>query len=126
MHAPSRRKRAAKDGVGASSTRETAQRRSNAGAEICMRTLAEASARLPYGDYRLRYDAPVTQGGDMEAFGALIFAATVVGVVLAICWIVFLPFALIGTKPLLRQILAEQTRTNELLAIRRGAQQPAQ
>jgi hypothetical protein len=59
----------------------------------------------------------------MEAFGALIFAATVVGVVLAICWII-LPFALIGTKPILRQILAEQKRTNELLAIQRGVQPP--
>jgi hypothetical protein len=35
-------------------------------------------------------------------------------VVLAICWII-LPFALIGTKPLLRQLIAEVRRNNELL-----------
>ena len=34
--------------------------------------------------------------------------------VLAICWII-LPFAILGTKPLLRQLLAETKRTNELL-----------
>jgi hypothetical protein len=34
--------------------------------------------------------------------------------VLAVCWIV-LPFAVIGTKPLLRQLIQEQRRTNELL-----------
>lgn len=35
--------------------------------------------------------------------------------VLAIAWII-LPFALLGTKPLLRQLIAESRRTNELLA----------
>lgn len=35
--------------------------------------------------------------------------------VLAICWII-LPFAVIGTKPLLRELIKEQKRTNELLA----------
>lgn len=33
---------------------------------------------------------------------------------LVICWIV-LPFAVIGTKPLLRQLIAETQRTNALL-----------
>jgi hypothetical protein len=39
------------------------------------------------------------------------------GVILAIAWII-LPFALIGTKPLLRQLIAEVQRTNALLAQR--------
>lgn len=34
---------------------------------------------------------------------------------LVVCWII-LPFAIIGTKPLLRELLREQKRTNELLA----------
>jgi hypothetical protein len=32
-----------------------------------------------------------------------------------VCWLL-LPFYLIGTKTLLRQLIAEQQRTNELLA----------
>jgi heme exporter protein D len=34
--------------------------------------------------------------------------------ILAIAWII-LPFALIGTKPLLRELIAETRRTNALL-----------
>ena len=49
---------------------------------------------------------------------------TVVGVVflfvLAICWII-LPFALIGTKPLLRELIRETKKTNALLEQRRSA-----
>ena len=41
--------------------------------------------------------------------------AVLLGIVLLICWIV-LPFAVIGTKQLLRDLLREQKRTNELLA----------
>jgi len=41
----------------------------------------------------------------------------VFGIVLAVAWII-LPFAMIGTKPILREILAEQKRTNELLNTR--------
>jgi hypothetical protein len=53
------------------------------------------------------------------AFGGLLwFALFVFGVILTICWIV-LPFALIGTKPLLRQIIVELQRTNALLEARR-------
>jgi hypothetical protein len=48
-------------------------------------------------------------------FGALLMAAAVALVVLAVCWLL-LPFYLIGTKTLLRQLIAEQQRTNELLA----------
>jgi hypothetical protein len=39
------------------------------------------------------------------------------GIVLVIGWIV-LPFAIIGTKPILRDLLREQRRTNELLESR--------
>ena len=35
-------------------------------------------------------------------------------IVLAICWII-LPFAVIGTKPLLAKLLEEQRQTNQLL-----------
>ena len=50
-------------------------------------------------------------------FGVLWLVAFVFGVILAVCWII-LPFALIGTKPLLRQLIAEMKRTNELLESR--------
>jgi hypothetical protein len=46
------------------------------------------------------------------------------GVVLAICWLV-LPFALIGTKPLLRELIAETRRTNALLEQRNIIVPPA-
>lgn len=36
------------------------------------------------------------------------------GMVLVVVWVI-LPFAIIGTKPLLRELLQEQRRTNELL-----------
>lgn len=48
------------------------------------------------------------------AFG-LIVALYLLGIVVLICWIV-LPFALIGTKPILRQILEQQRETNAHLA----------
>lgn len=51
----------------------------------------------------------------MGEFGA---AMMVIGflfaIVLAIMWIV-LPIALIGTKPILRELVKQQQRTNELL-----------
>lgn len=54
----------------------------------------------------------------MEVLGAglgfVYLIVIVLLLVLAICWIV-LPFALIGTKPLLRQRIAETRRTNEIL-----------
>jgi len=46
--------------------------------------------------------------------GAMMLAAIVFGIVLLVCWIV-LPFAVIGLKPLLRDLLQQQRRTNELL-----------
>ena len=39
--------------------------------------------------------------------GGLMVVLTLLAIVLAICWTI-LPFAIMGTKPLLRQILAEQ------------------
>ena len=51
----------------------------------------------------------------LGAVGILfVVAAFIFLLVLAICWII-LPFALIGTKPLLRQLLAEMRRNNALL-----------
>lgn len=40
---------------------------------------------------------------------------TLFAIVLAIAWII-MPFAIIGTKPILRELLQEQRRTNDLLA----------
>jgi hypothetical protein len=53
----------------------------------------------------------------MSAMSLLILFGILFGLVLAVCWII-LPFALIGTKPILREILREQRRTNELLEAR--------
>lgn len=51
----------------------------------------------------------------MDAIGPLFVVAIVIfGVVLAIAWII-LPFALIGTKALLRELIEETRRTNTLL-----------
>ena len=44
----------------------------------------------------------------------LVLLAALLAVVLIVCWIV-LPFAVIGTKPLLRQLIREQQSTNRLL-----------
>lgn len=46
--------------------------------------------------------------------GLLMLVILAVLLVLVVLWIA-LPFALFGTKPLLRQLIAEQKRTNELL-----------
>jgi hypothetical protein len=50
----------------------------------------------------------------LETLGTMYLVLVVLSLILAVCWIV-LPFAVIGTKPLLRQILAEQRRMNSLL-----------
>jgi hypothetical protein len=55
---------------------------------------------------------------DQTAGQVFWLAVFVFGVVLSIAWIV-LPFALIGTKPLLRQLIAEIKRTNALLEQRK-------
>jgi hypothetical protein len=52
---------------------------------------------------------------DVATFASLLLAAAVAMVVLAVCWLI-LPFAVLGVKPLLRQLIAEQQRTNELLS----------
>ena len=49
---------------------------------------------------------------DLIPFGYLII--TVLAVVLTIAWII-VPFAIIGTKPLLRRLIREQEQTNVLL-----------
>jgi hypothetical protein len=53
-----------------------------------------------------------------ELGAGLSVAVVVFGLVLLIAWVI-LPFALIGTKPLLRQLIKEQQDTNALL--RKGA-----
>ncbi len=55
--------------------------------------------------------------------GLVWLALGIFGFILAIAWII-LPFALIGTKPLLRRILDEQIRMNALLASLAAARRP--
>lgn len=50
----------------------------------------------------------------MLGAGGVLIALVVVVLLLVLVWIL-LPFALFGVKPLLRRLLAEQQRTNELL-----------
>jgi len=52
--------------------------------------------------------------GPMLGLGLLLF-----GIVLAIAWMI-LPFALIGTKPLLRELITEARKTNALLEQRKN------
>ena len=59
----------------------------------------------------------------MEAFAGLYLFIILFLIVLAICWII-LPFAILGTKPLLYQLLAETRRTNELLLARNATIPP--
>jgi|BarGraIncu00222A_1022003.scaffolds.fasta_scaffold107401_1 predicted PurR-regulated permease PerM len=44
----------------------------------------------------------------------LALVAVVLGVVLVVCWIV-LPFAVVGLKPLVRELIREQQATNKLI-----------
>jgi len=48
------------------------------------------------------------------ATGTLLLVLAIVGLIVLVLW-VLLPFALFGVKPLLRQLVHEQRRTNELL-----------
>ncbi|HKV76579.1 MAG TPA: hypothetical protein VJP02_00470 [Candidatus Sulfotelmatobacter sp.] len=58
----------------------------------------------------------------MEAFAAAFYLIAIIfGIVLVIAWIVF-PLAIIGTKPLLRQLIAEAQKTNALLQQRINAE----
>jgi uncharacterized protein YoxC len=58
----------------------------------------------------------------MPVEGILYIALVVFLIILAIAWII-LPFAIIGTKPLLQQLLAEARMTNQLL---RETRRPAE
>ena len=51
----------------------------------------------------------------MEAMGGLYLAAVLFAIVLGILWMI-LPFAIFGTKPLLRQLISEMRETNALLS----------
>jgi hypothetical protein len=56
---------------------------------------------------------------DAFALGTVFWLVVfILGVILAIAWVI-LPLALIGTKPLLRQLIAEVQRTNALPEQRR-------
>lgn len=51
------------------------------------------------------------------AVGSVFFLALIgVGVLIAILWIL-MPFAIFGSKDLLRQLIREQHKTNELLQV---------
>lgn len=57
------------------------------------------------------------------AFGATIMLALMLfGILVAILW-VLMPFAIFGTKDLLRTLIQEQKRTNELLQAQVALQQ---
>lgn len=56
---------------------------------------------------------------------AVILILLVLGVMLIVAWIV-LPFAVIGTKPLLRRLIEESARTNALLERMAPPPAPAQ
>jgi hypothetical protein len=64
-------------------------------------------------------------GTDAALISWLALAAVVLLVILAICWII-LPFAIIGTKPLLRELISELKRQNALLEQRLPALRPPQ
>jgi hypothetical protein len=49
-----------------------------------------------------------------ETLGGLGLLLVVLGIVLAVAWII-LPFAIIGTKPLLQELIQEVRKTNALL-----------
>ena len=57
--------------------------------------------------------------------GVMVFV-WVLAFIIAVLW-VLMPFAIFGTKPILRELLAEQKRTNALLqeAAERARVQPA-
>lgn len=50
----------------------------------------------------------------MTAMSGLAIVWALIGLVIAVLW-VLMPFAIFGTKDLLRQLIREQKRTNELL-----------
>lgn len=56
----------------------------------------------------------ITQDAAATGMDALMIAAAIFALILTILWIL-VPFAVFGIKPLLRQLIAEQRRTNDLL-----------
>jgi len=50
----------------------------------------------------------------MDTYGIMMLLAVLFGIVLVVAWVV-LPFAIIGTKPLLHELIAEVRKTNGLL-----------
>ncbi len=56
-----------------------------------------------------------TASSAAAGLGFLMLIAVLFGIVLSILWIL-VPFAIFGIKPLLRQLIAEQQRSNALLA----------
>lgn len=59
----------------------------------------------------------------MESIAGALATFWILALILVIIWIA-LPFAVFGIKPLLRQLIQEQRRTNELLELRRTASKP--
>ena len=51
----------------------------------------------------------------MEGMVGVMMVMWLVAALIAVLWIC-MPFAIFGTKPLLRTLIAEQKKTNELLA----------
>lgn len=56
----------------------------------------------------------LTNNAANTGMDVLMIAAGVFALILTVLWIL-VPFAVFGIKPLLRQLLAEQRRTNDLL-----------
>jgi hypothetical protein len=56
-----------------------------------------------------------------QLLGSLTMIGIILALVLVVCWII-LPFAILGTKPLLRDLLREQKRSNDLLSQRLNRQ----
>lgn len=54
---------------------------------------------------------------DAHSSGGLYIALVLFGILVAVLWIA-LPFAIFGTKGLLKQLLSEQRKTNALLEAR--------
>ncbi|WP_068832036.1 hypothetical protein [Polaromonas jejuensis] len=59
----------------------------------------------------------------MEATTGLMLIVWLLGLVLVVAWII-LPFALIGTKPLLRELLAQAKETNARLKAAQEGRKP--
>lgn len=60
----------------------------------------------------------------MDGLAGAMAVIWILGIVLVVVWIL-LPFAVFGVKPLLRELLREQRRTNELLIELRPGAPPA-